>query len=587
MTSEEIRKKFLDYFAAREHAVVKSSTLLPNDPSVLLTTAGMQQFKPYFTGELDAQKDFGSHSTCSIQKSFRTSDIEETGDNTHLTFFEMLGNFSFGGYWKKEAITFAYELFTQHLDMPISYVTIFKGSSTVPKDEESREIWKSLGVTDVREEGMEDVFWGPTGTSGPCGPTTEIYCKNAEGKDVEIWNIVFNQFFYPGSRDELLKGVSGKDLKPLATQGIDTGAGLERVVMTKQGVSSVYETDLFAGLVAKINELKLGIDARVARIVADHVRASTFLIADGVRPSNKDAGYILRRLVRRILAHKITSDIHGDIFAILIPEVQKKFGITYPEINNPEILHILHDEQGKFEKAVALGLAELKRHIQLDAAAAFAISSTFGLNFELMKEMAPVATASISQDAFDVEFKKHQELSRAGQEKKFGGHGLLLDTGELKAKDEDELKIVTRLHTATHLLQAALRKVLGNEVRQAGSDITAERTRFDFTFGRKLTPEEIKKTEETVNWAIEKDLPVAYVEMAKIEAEKTGALFFFKAKYGDRVKVYYMGHSIEDCFSKEFCGGPHVDHTAMVGKFRIAKEEAVAAGIRRIRGVVD
>ncbi len=723
MTSEEIRKRFIDYFLSKGHAQVRSSSLLPNDPSVLLTTAGMQQFKPYFTGELDAQKDFGSKSTASIQKSFRTSDIEETGDNTHLTFFEMLGNFSFGGYWKKEAITFAYELFTKELDMPISYVTIFKGSEVVPKDEESRQIWQSLGVTDVREEGMNDVFWGPTGQSGPCGPTTEIYCKNGEGKDVEVWNIVFNQFFYPGSRDELLKGASGKTLSKLPVQGIDTGAGLERVVMTKQGVPSVYQTDLFTGIMMKLHGLAPAASERVRRIIADHVRASVFLIADGVRPSNKDAGYVLRRLIRRILAHKIKEDIHGDIFAVVVPAVQEKFAAIYPELNNPEILHVLHDEQGKFEKAIATGLVELRNpsiagasivsmqmdtkpsaingraqvgswsivitnspvilkeihfdsvidvfksdnlelfidgklvkvvlekrknlvvvnkdrtilrleeiiptgsHLVtlflkgeksiiyptlIDAEAVdktygirvivsinnvnqtklsseyiFHIASTFGLNFELMKEMEPETIKNVSIHDFEKQFKKHQELSRAGQEKKFGGHGLLLDTGELKAKDEVELVKVTRLHTATHLLQAALRKVLGNEVRQAGSDITAERTRFDFTFSRKLTPEEIKKTEETVNWAIEQDLPVSFVEMDKREAEKTGALFFFKAKYADRVKVYVMGHSIDDCFSKEFCGGPHVNHTAEVGKFKIVKEEAVAAGVRRIRGVVD
>jgi alanyl-tRNA synthetase len=587
MTSEEIRKKFLDYFASRGHTVVASSSLLPTDPSVLITTAGMQQFKPYFTGELDAQKDFGSKSTASIQKSFRTSDIEEVGDNTHLTLFEMLGNFSFGAYWKKEAITFAYELFTHHLQLPISYVTIFKGSATVSKDEESRAIWHSLGVTDVREEGMEDVFWGPTGTSGPCGPTTEIYCKNLEGKDVEVWNIVFNQFFYPGSRDELLKGTPEKELKPLDIQGIDTGAGLERVVTIKQGVASVYDTDLFAGIMAGVRDLTGGKNPRVDRIIADHVRASTFLIADGIRPSNKDAGYILRRLVRRVLAHKVTSDIHGDVFGSIVPLVQQKFATIYPELNNPEILKVLHEEQGKFEKAVSSGLAELKKYETLDAAAAFSIASTYGLNFELMKEMAPEATQNISIHDYEREFKKHQELSRAGQEKKFGGHGLLLDTGELKAKDEVELVKVTRLHTATHLLQAALREVLGNEVRQAGSDITAERTRFDFTFPRKVTPEEIKKVEQVVNREIANDLPVTFHVMPKKEAEKTGALFFFKAKYGDPVKVYVMGHSIENCFSKEFCGGPHVGHTAEVGKFKIAKEEAVSAGVRRIRGVVD
>lgn len=587
MTSEEIRKRFIDYFVKQGHSHVPSSSLVPSDPSVLLTTAGMQQFKPYFMGQADAKKDFGSSNTVSIQKCFRTSDIEEVGDDTHLTFFEMLGNFSFGGYFKKEAITFAYEFITQELKLPISYVTIFEGGSGVPKDEESRKIWHSLGITDVREEGVKDVFWGPTGTSGPCGPTTEIYCKNSEGKDVEVWNIVFNQFFFPGSREELLSGTSGKKLEPLNSPGIDTGAGFERLVVMAQGVSSVYETDLFTPLINEIKKFNTKGDSRITKIFADHFRSAAFLIADGVRPSNKEAGYILRRLIRRMLAYKITSDMHGDIFTALFPILAKKFSSIYPEIANPEVLAVFKDEEAKFAKAVSLGLAELKKHTSLTSEQAFLISSTYGLGFELMREMAPEAVKNITQKEFDAEFKKHQELSRAGAEKKFGGHGLLLDTGELKAKDEVELKKVTRLHTATHLLQAALREVLGNEVRQAGSDITAERTRFDFTFSRKLTADEIKKVEEVVNREIHNDLPVAFKEMPKDEAMKTGALFFFKAKYGDRVKVYYMGHRLEDAFSKEFCGGPHVDHTVLVGKFKIAKEEAVSAGIRRIRGVIE
>ena len=587
MTSEEIRRLFIDYFTKRGHALVPSSSLIPTDPSVLLTTAGMQQFKPYFTGELDAEKDFGSTSTVSIQKSFRTSDIEEVGDATHLTFFEMLRNFSFGGYFKKEAIQYAFEFVTEQLQLPISYVAVFAGSHGVPKDIESREIWKSLGVTDIREEGVNDVFWGPTGTSGPCGPTTEIYCKNAQGKDVEVWNIVFNQFFYPGSREELLASNPSKTLIPLTTPGIDTGAGFERLVCITQNAVSVYDTDVFSDLMAAIRERARAVDLRAQRVIADHARSAVFLIADGVRPSNKEAGYILRRLIRRLLAYKVKYDIHGDLFAVLVPAITKKFSKIYPELNNPGILPVLYDEQGKFEKAVAAGLAELKKHSVLDAATAFSISSTYGLNFELMQEMAPDATKTVRPHDFEREVKKHQELSRAGAEKKFGGHGLLLDTGELKAKDETELTKVTRLHTATHLLQAALREVLGPEVTQAGSDITVDRTRFDFTFPRKLTAEEIKKVEGVVNKAIDQDLPMGFKEMQKNEAMKTGALYFFKAKYPDRVKVYYAGHTLATAFSKEFCGGPHVNNTAAVGKFKIAKEEAVSAGVRRIRGIVE
>jgi len=633
MQSEEIRKRFIDFFVKRGHAHVKSSSLVPSDPSVLLTTAGMQQFKPYFTGELNAAKDFGSNSTASIQKSFRTSDVDEVGDNTHLTLFEMLGNFSFGykldlvptgtaegepvspkgGYWKKEAITYAFEFITQELGLPISYVTIFKGSESVPKDSESKEIWHSLGVTDVREEGIHDVFWGPTGSAGPCGPSTEIYCKNSEGKDVEIWNIVFNQFFYPGSREELLLGTSAKQLEPLPVRGIDTGAGFERVATIKQGVASVYETDIFADIMKKIAEigprptgsagLGASLDERTKRVIADHFRGASFLIADGVRPSNKEAGYILRRLLRRILAYKIQYDIHADIFAELLPIVQQKFADTYPELDNPEILKILHDEQTKFEKAVASGLeaihalkaSKMSAHPggegivipQLTGKEGFQISSTFGLGKDLIKEFSGRSLAVDFEKDFDEEFRRHQVISHAGSEKKFGGHGLILNTGELKAANEEELGKVLRLHTATHLTQQALRMVLGPEVKQAGSDITAERMRFDFSFPRKVTPEELRKVEEIINGVIAKDLPVGYQEMAKEDAAKTGALYFFKEKYPDKVKVYYVGHSIPDAFSKEFCGGPHVDHTGVIGKYRITKEESVGAGLRRIKAIVE
>ncbi len=587
MTSEEIRKRFIDFFVKRGHAHVVSSSLVPSDPSVLLTTAGMQQFKPYFTGELDAKKDFGSSSAVSIQKSFRTSDVDEVGDNTHDTFFEMLGNFSFGGYWKKEAITYAYEFITQELGLPISYVTVFTGSHGVPKDSESRDIWHSLGVKDIREEGINDVFWGPTGSAGPCGPSTEIYCKNAEGKDVEIWNIVFNQFFFSGSREELLSGKSDKTLAPLATRGIDTGAGFERVTMITQGVGSIYETDIFADLFNAVAGLGAQLDNRTKRVIADHFRGATFLIADGVRPSNKEAGYILRRLLRRILAYKIQYDIHADLFSELFPVVQKKFGLTYPELKNSEILAVMQEERKKFERVVADGILELKKYPTLTAEQAFHIASTFGLGFELIKDMAPEAAKDIKRGDFDKEFKKHQEISRAGLEKKFGGHGLILNTGELKAANEEELKKVTRLHTATHLTQQALRMVLGPEVVQAGSDITAERMRFDFKFGRKVTPEEIKKVEDIVNGVVAKDLPVTYQEMAKDEAAKTGALFFFKEKYPERVKVYYVGHTLADAFSKEFCGGPHVSQTGTIGKYKIVKEESVGAGMRRIKATVE
>jgi alanyl-tRNA synthetase len=424
---------------------------------------------------------------------------------------------------------------------------------------------------------MEDVFWGPTGTNGPCGPTTEIYVKNAAGQDVEVWNIVFNEFFCDGSREDLLAGKA--KLKPLANKGIDTGMGLERLAMVRQGTKDVFEADLFAPL---IKLLPTEMDLRQKRIAVDHARAVAFLIADGVRPSNKGAGYVLRRLLRRALV--IAAEKNED----LLRETVRMFDSVYPELDAEEIAAAWREESEKFHQTLKLGLKELARLEAVDAPAAFKLYESYGLPYEVIKEYEGGARAAqLTREAFEEEFKKHQEVSRAGQEKKFGGHGLILDTGELKAGSEEELRKVTRLHTATHLLQQALREILGPEVSQRGSDITVERTRFDFSFPRKLTPEEVKETERKVNEKIKSDLPVNYVEMSKEEAEKTGALYFFKEKYPERVKVYYIGPSLEAAWSKEFCGGPHVAHTDEIGRFRIAKEESVGAGVRRVRGVVE
>ncbi len=583
MNSQEIRKKFLDFFKEQGHAVVPSSSLIPDDPSVLLTTAGMQQFKKYYTGEADAQKDFGSLSTASAQKSFRTSDIDEVGDESHLTFFEMLGNFSFGGYFKKEAITWAHEFITKVMNLPISYVTIFQGSDSVPKDEESREIWKNLGVTDIREEGMDDVFWGPTGTSGPCGPTTEIYCRNAKGQDVEIWNIVFNQFFCTGSRDQLMNG--GATLTPLGTPGIDTGMGLERLVMIVQNKSTIFDTDLFLDI---ISQLPPTIDSRALRIIADHARAMCFLISDGVRPSNKERGYVLRRLMRRIIVMEHTAgEQRINLVKDLIPVIVGQYHGAYPELHIDVILDEWDKEREKFLKTLKNGLKELAKCPHLDPATAFKLYESYGLPYEIIKEMGDTRAAGLTRTAFEEEYRKHQEISRAGLEKKFGGHGLLLDTGELKAADEHELGVVTRLHTATHLLQQALRDVLGLQVKQAGSDITAERTRFDFSFNRKVTPDELKAVQDQVNDVIMQDLPMQNIEMPIEEAKKTGALYFFREKYPEKVKVYFVGATLESAYSKEFCGGPHVTHTGEIGSIKIVKEEACSAGVRRIRAVLE
>lgn len=573
MRSSEIRKKFLKFFESRGYAVVKSSSLLPDDPSVLLTTAGMQQFKPYYVGKADPMRDFGSRNTTSIQKSFRTSDIEEVGDNTHLTFFEMLGNFSFNDNFKKETIHFAYEFLVNELgiDRERIYVTIFAGDDFVPEDKESFRIWhEEIGMPKekIKKHGRADNFWGPTGSEGPCGPTTEIYVDG-----VEIWNLVFNEYYQNPD----------KSLRKLEAPGVDTGMGFERFAAVLQGVSNVFETDLIKPMVDMVNSAQPALEDRVVRVLADHLRASVFLIADGVRPSNKEAGYILRRLLRRIMVYGIKYDIHADLFVLAVDVVKNLFAEVYPEVSRTkEITDVWMDEKTKFEKAIALGVKEVEKYETITAKDAFMIYETFGLPFELLQELVPAKVKDLKKEDMDAEMKKHQEISRAGQEKKFGGHGLILNTGELKAANQEELEKVTRLHTATHLVQASLRKVLGEEVHQMGSDITAERARFDFTFPRKLTEEEVKKVEDLVNDAVNRDLPVSYQELPIEQAKKTGALFFFKEKYPETVKVYSMGD-----FSKEFCGGPHVTNTLKVGKFKIAKQEAVGAGVRRIRLSVE
>ena len=573
MTHQEIRKRFKDFFESKGHKWVESSSLLPTDPSVLFTTAGMQQFKPYYTGEADTMKDFGSLNTASIQKSMRTSDIDEVGDESHLTFFEMLGNFSFGGYWKEAAIAWAHEFITKELGLKIDYVSVFGPSgskaSGMPADEESEKIWKTVQKDIVvKKMGIEDNTWGPTGSEGPCGPTSEIYVNG-----VEVWNIVFNQFYYKGSREQLLKETDPNKFENLKTAGIDTGMGLERLAMVVQKKKNIFETDLFEPI---MNKLPNHLDIRTKRIIADHLRTIVFLAAEGILPSNKEQGYIMRRLMRRVMAFNVSKDI--------IDVVINTYENEYPQLRakRNEILDTYSAELAKFNKTLRNGLNELKRLEKVDASQAFKLYESFGLPYEVIKDAAKDRAKNLTREAFDQEFKKHQEKSRVGVEKKFGGHGLLLDTGELKAGNEEELKKATRLHTATHLLHASLRKILGEEVKQAGSDITAERLRFDFTFPRKLTSEEIQKIEDMANEAVKKDYKVTKEEMSYEDAIKSGALAFFKLKYPLRVNVYSIGE-----FSKELCGGPHVSHTVEIGKIKITKEEAVSAGVRRIRAVVD
>jgi len=420
----------------------------------------------------------------------------------------------------------------------------------------------------IKKQGREDNFWGPTGSEGPCGPTSEIYVD-----DIEVWNLVFNEYYCQ----------SDGSLEKLEQPGVDTGLGLERLAVVLQGAGNIFETDLFRPLIREIQLNSPSLKDEALRVLADHLRASIFLVADGFRPSNKEAGYILRRLLRRILVYGIKYDIHADLFSVAVEAIKENYGQQYPEVTKTkEILDVLLDEKTKFEKALALGIKEIEKYDTITAKDAFYLYETFGLPWEILQELAPKKVKEITQKAFDQEFKKHQEISRAGVEKKFGGHGLVLDTGELKAATSEDAEKVIRLHTATHLLQKALQELFGPEVHQMGSDITPDRTRFDFSFNRKLTDEEVKKVEELVNQAIEKDLPVYFKEMLFEEAKKTGALSFFKQKYPEKVKVYFIGD-----YSKEFCGGPHVSNTLKIGKFKITKQEAVGAGVRRIRATIE
>jgi len=541
MKSEKIRNLFLKFFEDKGHKIVPSSSLIPeSDSSVLFTTAGMQQFKLYYIGKRKAESDFGSLNTASVQRCVRTSDIEEVGDERHLTFFEMLGNFSFGGYWKKEAIKYAYEFITSPdwMNLKIDYVSVFGGEEALPSDNESEEVWKKVKGEnkenfEIKKFGRADNFWGPTGEEGPCGPTTEIYVNG-----IEIWNIVFNEYYQ--SKD--------KFLKLLEIKGIDTGAGLERLAMVLQGVDNIYETDIFLPLMVEAK--KITDDPCSQRIIADHLRASVALITDGILPSNTDRGYILRRLIRR---------------AAMKTNCRMMDFTGWSE----SVKNVIREEMERFKKTIDRGMKEFEK-----GADPFVLFTSYGFPIELTAELAKEKGANIDIEKFKMEMKKHQELSRVGAEQKFKG-GLA-----------DESEQVIKYHTTTHLLHQALHEVLGNKVSQKGSNITAERLRFDFVHPTKMTNEEKKKVEEIVNQKIAEDLPVNKIILPKEEALKTGAYHSFNEKYGDEISIYFIGENLADAFSKEFCGGPHIARTGALGKFKIIKEEAVASGVRRIKAVL-
>ncbi len=534
-TSAKIRSKFLKFFEARGHKIIPSSSLVPeNDPSVLFTTAGMQQFKPYYTNPESADKDFGTRNIATIQKCIRTGDIDEVGDETHLTFFEMLGNFSFGGYWKKEAIEYAYEFITQELKLEIDYVSVFEGDKEIPADRESREIWKKIDPKlKIKNHNRADNFWGPTGDEGPCGPTTEIYING-----VEIWNIVFNQFY---------KTKEGK-YKPLETKGVDTGMGLERLLVQAQKKKNIFETDLF-------NNEK----TKEEHIVADHVKAALFIISEGVLPSNTGAGYVVRRLIRRAVRFS------KDFLQTEVKKIKKIYEGVYILDDKGEI----EKEENKFRKTLDQGLKEFKKGCN-----SFILFTTYGFPIELTLELAKEKGIAIDLEDFSKKMAEHQKLSQTSSSSMF--------KGGLANHNEKTIKH----HTAHHLLLAGLRAVLGPSVKQRGSNITEERLRIDFLCDHKLTPEEKVKVENWVNDKIEKGLGVIKREIPRHLAKKIGAEMEFGAKYSDIVSVYFIEDKNGNSISKEFCGGPHVKNTAELGSFKILKEEAVAQGIRRIKAVL-
>jgi len=585
MTSQELRKKFIEFFEAREHKFIKSASLVPNeDRTVLFNVAGMQQFKKYWSLEKDTFADthpginipLGSDRIVTSQPCIRTNDIDEVGDQGHLTMFEMLGNFSFkGSYFKKEAIEFACDWIfgVLKLDIREMYVTVYKGDERASFDQECYDLWMAKGFTDEQIiRTVEDNFWGPVGNEGPCGPCSEIFYKG-----LEIWNLVFNQYYKH----------SDGNLTTLEKVGVDTGAGMERQLLVATFPEdflnkTVYDTDIFASQMALLKSKANNYNERSARIISDHFRASVFLIANQVLPSNIERGYVLRRLIRRILRHLKQLVIPENLFEIMLQNLQNTFGDFYSEIMNTEyILDVLNKEAEKFNLTLENGIKELnlifdKNITRIDGKTAFYIYETFGFPIELIKEEAQNRNVEVNEEEFVIEFEKHREISKAGVEKKFGGHDLSnID------ENSESFKIRTKLHTATHLLLKALRMVLGDDVFQKGSDINDERLRFDFTFERKMTIEEIKKVEEIVNQKIQEGLSITKQEMKTEEAINNGFLGSFMAKYPEIVTTYNMGG-----WSKEICAGPHVQNIKELGRLEILKEEASAQGIRRIKAIL-
>ena len=589
--SSELRSMFLKFFKDHGHAVISSASVIPeNDPTVLFTTAGMHPLVPYLMG---TKHPAGKRLT-DVQKCVRTGDIDDVGDFSHLTFFEMLGNWSLGDYFKEQMIPWSWEFLTspEYLGLPKDRLafSVFAGDADCPRDEESAQLWRNCGVADdhIFFLPKENNWWGPAGITGPCGPDTEMFiitdkepcgpnCSPACscGRYLEIWNDVFMQYN---------KKADGT-FEPLEQKNVDTGMGLERTICVLNGKKSVYETDLFADILKKISELsgkEYGSDemtTRAFRIIADHMRTATFIMGDdrGVTPSNVDQGYVLRRLIRRAVRYGMgigmPEGFTGEVAKVIIEQYKD----VYPELKRNEafVLEQLSLEESRFARTLKQGNREFEKLVekvqdgQIDGVSAFHLYDTYGFPVEMTEELARERGLTVDMDGFHDCFRRHQATSQAGAEQRFKGG--LADHSEQSA----------RLHTATHLLHAALRKVLGPEVAQKGSNITAERLRFDFSFGRKMTKEELAEVERLVNEAIESHTPITCEEMTVAQAKEQGAIGLFESKYGEKVKVYTMGP-----YSKEICGGPHAQNTGDLVSFKIKMEESSSAGVRRIKAVI-
>lgn len=597
--ASEIRQKYLEFFRSKNHAIIPSAPLVPeNDPSVLFNTAGMQPLVPYLLGE---PHPLGKR-LADAQKCVRTGDIDDVGDDTHLTFFEMLGNWSLGDYFKKESIAMSWEFLTSKewlaLDPEMISVTVFEWDANAPRDEESAEIWKSIGMPEDRIAYLpaEDNWWA-AGPTGPCGPDTEIFYWMGEGKPprgsnkgtdskmwMEIWNNVFMQY----------NRIDANTLETLPAQCVDTGMGIERCTVTLNKMKSVYETDLFAPVLARIKSIvgESNYNERGARIIADHLRAATHMISDGVTPKNIDQGYILRRLIRRAIREAYKMGYEQAFTADIASMYIEQFSGIYEsvKINAEKIKNELSLEEGKFSKTLKDGVREFDKIVngfkiaferswqkvtQIAGSKAFTLFDTYGFPIEMTLELAREHDLTVDMDGFNTAFEKHQELSRTAAAGKFKW-GLADDGVE-----------TTALHSACHLMLAGLRKVLGDGVHQAGSNITAERLRFDFTHPEKMTPEQISAVEDYVNEAIQSELTVTITNMDKNEAKASGVEGSFWEKYPDIVKVYSMVGANGVTYSRELCGGPHVENSQEMGKFKIVKEESSSAGVRRIKAVLE